>query len=220
MADFWIEPQEFVATDSLAETLLASPLMGSSTLNQAFEASRGFALSFRRDGLGELRRRYPFLASAVERLTASRARRALRTHPFELGKPNAFYLNALLVPPGASVGRHVDATLRAPSEVPGLLPEWVSVLHLRAPESGGELELFRGDRLLAVLEARQGRVLHFRGELLHGVRAVDPGTDCARLSLVCENYCVPRAGLRRLDRIRTHSNAGFHSLVDQGLATS
>lgn len=194
--------------------------MGQSTLNQAFEASRGFALSFRRDGEGELRRRYPFLDDALNRLLNPRIRRALRRHPFELARPNAFFLNALVVPATASVGRHVDATLQAPSGVPNLLPEWVSVIHLRAPRAGGELELLRGHQMVALLEPREGRVLHFRGDLLHGVRPVSAQAPVPRLSLVCESYRVPRASLSRLPRIRTHSRAGFHALVDQGLATS
>ncbi|MEM6733118.1 MAG: 2OG-Fe(II) oxygenase, partial [Myxococcota bacterium] len=107
----------------------------------------------------------------------------------------------------------VDATLRESSGVEGLLPQWVSVLHLRAPSHGGQLELWRGDQCLASLEPRPGRILHFRGELIHGVREVATDSSRSRLSLVCEQYWISHQALNRIPRYRTHSKAGFHALV-------
>ncbi|MEM6733453.1 MAG: hypothetical protein AAF658_17980 [Myxococcota bacterium] len=134
MADYTLESAPF-DVDALATTLAESRLLGSSTLTGGFDASRGFAWSLRRDGLPELTARFPFLRPALDRFFRPMIRWHLRRHSLArpLKRPNAFYLNVLEVPAGAGVSHHVDATLRESSGVEGLLPQWVSVLHLRTP---------------------------------------------------------------------------------------
>jgi hypothetical protein len=135
---------------SLRESLLGSPLVARSTLAGSFRQTRGFALTFREEGLAPLRRRFPWLARFVDRVLSADEASALSSwsdrlrgrapHP----RGNGFYLNLLLIGDGGSVGRHTDATLRGPSGVADAVPARVSVLYVALPPGarGGELRLF------------------------------------------------------------------------------
>lgn len=214
MTEFWIEEKPLPGIDATVESLRASRWLGDSTLNGPFQASRGFAFTFRRSGIQALLGEEPALRSFVERALAPTVRRRLLGSWARWIKrvPNLFYLNVLVVPPGTSVEPHVDATLREPTGIHDLVPEMVSVAHLVAPP-GGQLELARGSRPLASLETRPGRVLHFRGDLIHGVRTVDDNTRISRLSLVCEHYRVPESVSEHFLPLRIHSQRRFQNLV-------
>ncbi|MEL6340676.1 MAG: hypothetical protein AAFQ65_12265 [Myxococcota bacterium] len=218
MAEFWIEEKPLLGVDGVVESLCASRWLGDSTLNGPFEASRGFAFTFRRSGIKALLGEEPALQGFVERALAPAVRSHLlgRSARWLKRAPNLFYLNVLVVPPGTSVEPHVDATLREPTGIRDLVPEMVSVAHLVTP-AGGQLELARGSRPLASLETRRGRVLHFRGDLVHGVRAVDHGTRVSRLSLVCEHYRVPESVSERFLPLRIHSQRRFQNLLEPGM---
>lgn len=207
---------------SLAEALLAHPLLGESPLAGTFRGSRGFALTFRRDGLDELRRRFSFLEGFLDLALDPGAPGSVATFAQRFRKerePNAFFLNLLVLGPGGSVGRHVDATLCAPTGLTNLVPELVTVLSVQ-PSSlgGGELRLFRGDRRVARISSVEGRLVHFRGSLAHEVSAVPAveGPRTApqlRLSLVCEQYCLPPAALSALQPFQVQSKAGFDAYL-------
>jgi hypothetical protein len=194
--------------EALAAALLSHPLVGPSTLAGAFRQSRGFALTFTRGDLPRVQTRFGFLAPYLEWVLTDRALLpfggALRAF-----WPNAFYLNLLLLDGGAGVGRHVDATLRAPSGEPDAVPQRVSVLYLRAPGEGGALSLHRGDRPVARLQPVAGDGLHFRGDLGHEVEQVEG----LRASLVCEQYRLPARALARLGPPTVQSKAGFAAFL-------
>ncbi|MEO1171056.1 MAG: 2OG-Fe(II) oxygenase [Myxococcota bacterium] len=213
MADFWIERERLTGAGELAEALLGSPLLKDSPLRGTFSASRGFAFTLKSSGLATLRAKHPTLNRFLDRALDRRVRSQLRRGGWRPRVANAWYLNVLLVPPGASVGTHVDVTLRDASGVPDAAPELVSVAHLIQSE-GGALRLARGDRPVARLEPRAGRMLHFRGELVHAVDAVT-GSE-ARLSLVMEHYRFDRSALARLPEFETHSRTDFGALLVNG----
>lgn len=197
----------------LKEALLASPLVGRSQLAGPFQASRGFAVIFRDAGRAQLLQRFPQLAPHLDATLGEPAVRALQ--PWWRRKlrriPNAWYLNVLCVSEGGTVGRHVDATLRKPSEEPDALPEMVSVLYLSVPEGaqGGTLAILAGDTLVHEVTPRENTLVHFRGDLAHEVRPFSAAPDALRASLVIEQYHFAPDALARLPEFKLDSRAGF-----------
>lgn len=205
---------------SLEETLLSSKLVGDSPLTGTFQQSRGFAVVFTREGLGEVRARFPFFQPYLDLVLDDAVRRSLVSWRERLlGQslppvPNAFYLNLLLLEPGAAVGPHVDATLRDESGVEEAVPEYVSVLYLRAPKEGGALRLRRGPRHVADILPVRGGLVVFEGTLEHEVLPFESDDESElRASLVCEQYALPEEGLERLPRCRVHSRAAFSAYL-------
>lgn len=187
-----------------------SPLYGS------FQATRGFAAVFRRDGVDALKQRLPELSFFVEALLSLREAFALVPwwrRPFTSAPtPNAFYLNVLAVPRGAKVDRHVDATLRGPSGDNEALPLRVSVLYLRVPHDmrGGRLRLHAGGLHVADVRPSERTLLHFRGDLAHEVLPFEARSEQAlRLSVVCEQYVLSDTALGRLPPFQLQSKASF-----------
>lgn len=201
--------------ERLRDTLLRSPLVGSTPLNGPFQASRGFAVIFRGEGREQLLGRFPALRphfDAVLGLPAVRALTPWWRRPSER-VPNAWYLNVLLVSAGGTVGRHVDATLRKPSQVPDAVPELVSVLYLEVPRArGGELLVYDG-AIASIVRPRENTLVHFRGDLAHEVAAFE-GAEGLRASLVIEQYCFAPEALERLPVFKLDSRAGFGAYLD------
>lgn len=204
----------------LDEALLSSKLVGDSPLTGTFQASRGFAVVFTREGLAEVRARFPFFQPYLDLVLDDAVRRSLVSFRERLlgqslpAVPNAFYLNLLLLAPGAAVGPHVDATLRDESGVDDAVPEYVSVLYLRAPARGGALRLRRARRHVADILPERGGLVVFDGQLEHEVLPFESDDEQAlRASLVCEQYALPPDGVARLPRCRVHSLAGFSAYL-------
>lgn len=204
----------------LDDTLLSSKLVADSPLTGTFEASRGFAVVFTRAGVSEVRSRLPVFAPYLDLVLDDTVRRSLVTWKERLlGQslppvPNAFYLNLLLLGPGAAVGAHIDTTLREESGVCEAVPQYVSVLYLRAPEQGGALRLRQGRRHVADILPARGALVCFQGELEHQVLPFHSDDDSAvRASLVCEQYALPPEGLARMPACRVHSLAGFKAYL-------
>lgn len=209
-------------TEALRQAALGSRFVSRSPLVGSFRASRGFAAIFTRGGRARLEARMPFLAAFLdEALSPARTAKLLRLSDRlrrrPLPSPNAFYLNLLLLEEGASVGRHVDATLREPSGVARAVPAWVSVLYLECPEGarGGRLRLFRGERPVAELTPEPGLLVQFRGDLHHEVEAYSGGAPGGlRASLVLEQYAFEDEALGRLPSLRIQSKAGFAAYLE------
>lgn len=220
--------------DALRQATLNSPYVGGSPLQGTFAASRGFGLTFRRDGLAHLNARFAFLQPYLELVLPPTAHRGLWSVPERLRDwvlglaPNAFYLNLLIVPAGAAVGPHIDATLAEPSGQSDAVPRVVSVLYLQAPptDGGGVLRLARGAETVAHLQPEAGALLHFRGDLLHEVEKVaasvgqSASTPSTRLraSLVCEQYILGRAALERLPAFSVKSKGRFQAALRKAAA--
>ncbi len=189
----WLEVKGAFSPAQIAlirDPLLASPLVGRSTLGGSFRMSRGFAITFREDGRPILESRFPALAPFLEQALKWNALKWVKR--WRAKAPNAWYLNLLLVSAGGTVGRHVDGTLREPSEDRNAVPIAVSVLYLSAP--GGTLVLSRGARELGRIQPQEGKLVHFRGELDHAVEAFEG--DGLRASLVLEQYHFEDDALR------------------------
>ncbi|HEX8536135.1 MAG TPA: 2OG-Fe(II) oxygenase, partial [Cystobacter sp.] len=169
--------------------------------------------------------RFPFLRDYLAQALEPRSwrgllpwrERLLGPRP-ERRRPNAFYLNLLLLEAGRGVGRHIDATLQEPSGVPGATPEHVSVLYLNVPEGakGGALVLSRGQLARGEVRPRPGLLVHFRGDLTHEVQPFTGGPEGAlRASLVCEQYAFAPEALARQPAFRIQSKAGFSAYLDE-----
>lgn len=205
--------------EALRDALLASRFIARSQLMGTFRESRGFAFIFTEAGRATLEQRYPFLQDYLARVLNPADARGLRPwHERLFGRsktrrrPNAFYLNLLLLGAGQGVGRHIDATLQGPSGVPGAVPEHVSVLYLHVPEGlkGGALRLMHDDAPVGVIHPRPGLLVHFKGHLQHEVEPFTGGPEGAlRASLVCEQYAFEPEALARLPTFRVQSKAGF-----------
>ncbi|MFL5356905.1 2OG-Fe(II) oxygenase [Archangium sp.] len=211
--------------EALREALLSSRFVARSPLMGTFQSSRGFAFIFTDVGRAKLEERFPFLRDYLALAMDPASSRGLlpwRERLFgskqERRRPNAFYLNLLLLEPGRSVGRHIDATLQEPSGVPGATPEHVSVLYLNVPEGakGGALVFSRGQRPAGEVRPKPGKLVHFRGDLTHEVRPFTGGPENAlRASLVCEQYAFEPEVLARLPELRIQSKAGFAAYLEE-----
>lgn len=201
---------------ALRDGLLGSPLVGRSTLAGGFRASRGFAITFTREGRAVVEQRFPFVAAFLG-LAMGRGRRRLLPWSRRLGRdasPNAFFLNLLVVPSGAGVSRHTDGTLRGPG-AEDALPAEVTVLYLRVPPepSGGALALFEGARKVASLRPRENGLVRFRGALAHEVETVEAPEGAVRASLVLEQYRLAESALPAVPAFHIRSNAGFEAYL-------
>jgi hypothetical protein len=223
-SEFLLEPSA-LAHDVLAElrrACLASPMVSASPLAGTFMASRGFAVSFTQAGRPQVEQRFAFLKPFLSRAIDSQPHQRVWSWPKRLQagwrrRPNAFYLNLLLLESGAGVGAHVDTTLRELSGVDDARPSVVSVLYLEVPPrtSGGELVLARDEHRVATLMPEAGTLVHFRGDLRHEVTKIEglaPGAQ--RASLVCEQYALPAAGVARMPRCRVQTQANFGAYLE------
>lgn len=203
--------------EALRASVLGSGFVGSSTLNGPFEASRGFGVTFTDEGRGALARRFPALEPWLRRCLGAPAVAALtpwwRHRPSRV--PNAWYLNLLVVGPGAEVARHIDGTLMGPAEVSDHPPECVSVLYLEVPFSrGGELVLWNGSIPVGLHAPAPNDAVHFRGDLAHAVRPFDGPPGARRASLVIEQYRFEPLALAKLPAFRLDSRAGFGAYLE------
>lgn len=216
LADYLIQ-DDTVSPEHLAamrQWLADSDLIGASPLKGTFGASRGFAITFTRAGLGELAQRFPALMRFMEVGVLGRPWRALYGPLARLRETRAFYLNVLVVPAGANVARHVDATLSPSLGAATVTPLAVSVLYLATPP-GGVLRLWRGERQVAELTPSPGRFVCFRGDLGHEVAAVEGSGE--RISIVCEQYAFSRRQASAMKALHVTSRGRFER-VRQRLA--
>lgn len=176
----------------LLESLRAEALShaDSSTLSGAFGQTQGVVLRFNREGVQELNASQwaglmPFFDAVADPQT------------------NAYVLNVLIVPDGASVKLHVDNTVGIRS-VTKYLAHSVSVLYLQVPKRmhGGRLELFHryrskswtnplNDHADASLTPAENMLVKFRGDAWHAIEEMQSADGQPRVSLVLEQYRIP-----------------------------
>ncbi|RKH11111.1 2OG-Fe(II) oxygenase [Corallococcus praedator] len=211
--------------ESLRDALLGSRFVARSPLMGTFRASRGFSFIFTQAGRATLEERFPFLSAYLRCILDGDSARELvpRTRWRWFGaraaaqRPNAFYLNLLLLDAGTPVGRHIDATLQEPSGLRHATPAHVSVLYLRVPPEarGGALRLFRDNEAKGDVAPEPGLLVHFRGDLAHEVQPFTGGPEGAlRASLVCEQYAFTNRVLARIPEFRIQSKAGFSAYLE------
>lgn len=230
---------DIIDTAALRAAIRASRLIGDSQLTSmmklmsrrvrpaeaqdgtdAFGSTRGFGVVCHADAVDEAIAKVPLLAPFVPLAMDEPMRRRVRPMSTieRLGAAvfddvNALYLNVLVVPPGASVDRHTDATLGMVADDPRTLtPLVVAVLYVDIPDDlvGGELRLFRDGGLVETIAPKNGRFVLFDGRLEHEVTATTASGP--RISCVAELYRLPRVRLRRVPRVRVQSN-GFAEVM-------
>jgi 2OG-Fe(II) oxygenase superfamily len=168
--------------ESIREAILGSPLLSETNLTGQFTGTYGFSVTFRREAVSEVKARFPAFASFLDAALLSDC--------------DAFLLNPLLIQNGRGVKAHIDRSLEFYRQGIGC-PVAVSVLYVQVPEQlmGGQLRLYHRGKRVAALEPMPRSLVTFRGDMMHEVAAVEagaPGLSAARLSLVVEQYRVPR----------------------------
>jgi hypothetical protein len=191
--------------DELSHTirsgLLSSGLIGANHLPAAFQKTHGFGIRFRREALPQVRVILPCLEWFLARLLDPTDAATLLGNEAIERAPNAFALNVLLIPPGGGTALHLDKTL-------GVSPRLVSVLYLQGHcSSGGQLYLIRRGIPAGVVNPRPGMLVHFRGDLMHGVSESVATTP--RLSLVCEQFVLDEARLKRAPFLSVDRNLTY-----------
>lgn len=170
------------AVEALMSELTRSELVGDNPLSAGFAGTAGFALKFRTEARGHVEQWLPWLRPFLTSVLDDGG----------LVGVNACYLNALFIPPGSGTGIHNDSSMDGHTA-----PERVTILYLRTAEPPhGSLHLQYGAWPIAIVEPRSGMLVHFRGNLTHGVTETRE-TDPARVSLVCEQYSLNSEALRK-----------------------
>jgi len=172
--------------------VLACPYFAVNNLNRDFIGTKGFSVVFRRSGMGEVERQFPFFKPYLDRALQSSC--------------NAFYLNPLLLQTGSRVDPHIDRSLRSYCKTVEP-PAWVSVLYVQVPSDlqGGELVLRRQKQQVGQIKPQINTLIYFQGDLTHSVNAVQ--TTGTRLSLVCEQYSLSDTELDEIPPFTVESRA-------------
>ncbi len=171
---------------------MACPYFSVNNLNRDFVGTKGFSVVFRRSGVSEVERQFPFFKPYLDRALHASC--------------NAFYLNPLLLQAGSRVDPHIDRSLRSYCKTVEP-PAWVSVLYVQVPSDlrGGELVLRRHKQQVGQIKPTVNTLVYFQGDLTHAVNAVQAtGT---RLSLVCEQYSLSDAELDDIPEFTVESRA-------------
>src|SRR5688500_13866624 len=121
------------AVAAIRETILGSPLLGETNLSGQFSGTYGFSVTFRREAIAEVTRRFPAFAPFLDAAV--------------LPGCDAFLLNPLLIQNGKGVAAHIDRSLSSYAPEIGC-PVAVSVLYVQVPTplAGGALRLYHRGR--------------------------------------------------------------------------
>lgn len=178
--------------NALCGEIQACPYFAINNLNRDFVNTKGFSVVFQRQGLAEVKQKFPFFKPYLD----------LALQP----NCNAFYLNPLLLKEGSHVDAHIDRSLRSyckTIEPPAI----VSVLYVQVPPNleGGELVLRSHKRQVGQIKPQMNTLLYFQGDLTHSINVVK--TPGIRLSLVCEQYSLSEAELQEIPQFTLESRA-------------
>jgi hypothetical protein len=169
----------------ISNGLITSGLVGANAWGKEFAGTRGFGVKFRREALNTLIKLMPWTRPYFDKILDENVARHFGAGRSETCQPNAFYLNALIIPPGKGTSLHRDRTMDGKTT-----PTLVSVLYLETTTSpGGLLYLCERTWPVGLVNPRPGMIVHFRGDLAHGVTDT-PSSGVVRSSLVCEQYSL------------------------------
>lgn len=197
---------ETLAKDDLAELLssvLESPYLAESDLNEGFSGTKGFSLLFRRDQLERAKEMFPALCPYFERVLKPEA--------------NAFFLNPLVIHGGGAVRAHADKTLSSYLKSVSY-PFCVSVLYLSLPQprTGGNIVFHRWFGRHTV-KPQQNLLLEFPGWLKHEVTELKSDSQDPRVSIVLEQYQLTEANYQDLIPWHLDSNKSFEFFLDEAM---
>lgn len=185
----------------LLSSVLESPYLAESDLNEGFSSTRGFSMMFRRDQLGRAKELMPSLVPYFDSVLKSEA--------------NAFFLNPLVIYGGGAVGAHADKTLA--SYIPSApYPFCVSVLYLSlpSPRTGGNIVFHRwfGRHTLS---PKENLLLEFPGWLKHEVTEMRSESEEPRVSMVLEQYRLTASQLEALTPWHLDSCCSFEFFLEE-----
>jgi 2OG-Fe(II) oxygenase superfamily len=183
--------------DELKSAIILSPYLAASQLSDRFTSTRGFSVVFKRSGIPEVVRQFPYFQPYLQVALKSSC--------------NAFYLNSLIVESDGYVETHVDCSLSSYGKV-WTIPNLVSVLYVQVPEDlkGGELVLEKDDCKLAQISPQFNTLLYFIGNLFHSVNPVQSSQP--RISLICEQYTLDPERLQSIPEFEVLSGKVMKSL--------
>lgn len=172
--------------------ILSSPYLAASQLSESFAGTKGFSVVFKRLGIGEVERHFPFFQPYLSVALMPTC--------------NAFYLNPLVLEGGTRVEPHVDCSLSDHGKFIAI-PTIVSVLYVQVPPDlqGGELVLQEREHKVGQIRPQTNTLLYFRGNLTHSVNEVK--SSQARISLVCEQYNLSETRLQQIPEFEIQSRA-------------
>lgn len=187
----------------LLSSVLESPYLAESDLNEGFSTTRGFSLMFRRDQLERAEELMPTLIPYFESVLKPEA--------------NAFFLNPLVIHGGGAVGAHADKTLGSYIKS-APYPFCVSVLYLSlpSPRTGGDIVFHRwfGRHTLSPSE---NLLLEFPGWLKHEVTELRSDSDHPRVSMVLEQYKLKPSQFEELTPWHLDSCQSFDFFLEAAL---
>lgn len=191
---YWLSSKIFPLDylDCLQMQILSSPYFAASQLSESFAETKGFSIVFKRSGIGEVERHFPFFQSYLSVALMPTC--------------NAFYLNPLVLEGGTYVKPHVDCSLSEDGKFTAI-PTIVSVLYVQVPPDlqGGELVLQKRGHKVGQIQPQTNTLLYFRGNLTHSVNEVK--TSQTRISLVCEQYNLSETRLEQIPEFEIQSRA-------------
>ncbi len=177
--------------NELRSQIQSCPYLAANLLSHNFAGTKGFSVIFRRSGIGEVERHFPFFETYLKVALKQAC--------------NAFYLNPLVLENGARVEPHVDCSISSYDMV-FTIPNLVSVLYVQVPDNlqGGNLVLQAGEHQVGI-QPRTNTLLYFRGDLLHSVNEVKSSQP--RISLICEQYNLSETRLQQIPEFEIVSGA-------------
>lgn len=178
--------------NELRSQILSCSYLAASQLGHNFTGTKGFSVIFKRSGIGEVERHFPFFKPYLQVALKQAC--------------NAFYLNPLVLEDGTRVEPHVDCSISSYSMI-FTIPNLVSILYIQIPQDlqGGELVLQAGEHQVGIIEPRTNTLLYFRGDLLHSVNEVKSSQP--RISLICEQYNLSATRLEHIPEFEIKSAA-------------
>ena len=176
--------------NELRSQILSSPYLLASQLSKNFAGTKGFSVIFKRSGIKEVERHFPFFEPYLNVVLKQAS--------------NAFYLNPLVLEGGTCVEPHVDCSISSYGMM-FTIPNLVSVLYIQVPEDlqGGELVLQAGEHQVGIIQPRTNTLVYFLGNLLHSVNEVK--SSKARISLICEQYNLSATRLQDIPEFEIKS---------------
>ncbi|MDJ0713521.1 MAG: FkbM family methyltransferase [Prochloraceae cyanobacterium] len=174
----------------LRSQILSSPYLSASQLSEGFAGTKGFSVIFKRSGMAEVERQFPFFAPYLKIALKQAC--------------NAFYLNPLVLEGETRVEPHVDCSISSYDMV-YTNPNLVSVLYVQVPEDiqGGELVLQPSEDKVIQIQPRRNTLIYFLGNLMHSVNEVKCSEP--RISLICEQYNLDQTRLEKIPEFEIKS---------------
>lgn len=174
-------PKEYLQL--LQRNILESPYLAASQLSENFVKTKGFSVVFKRSGIPEVEKHFPYFKIYLDSALKSSC--------------NAFYLNPLILEGNTYIESHVDCSI-SEYGMEIVVPNLVSVLYIQVPGDlvGGELVLQQSEELIWQVAPQTNTLLYFLGWTMHSVNPVKSLHQ--RISLICEQYNLNESRLNKI----------------------